>query len=88
MRELSGQANEIARNIREAELEIKTLLGKVKLNVLEHERASLENNREVILDHYPEWASNPPDWENLKKKADKLAESHAAQKDTSFEKTG
>ena len=81
LEKLSGQADEIARNIREAELEIKTLLGKVKLNVLEHERASLEHNREVILDHYPEWASNPPDWESLKKKADKLAESHAAQRE-------
>ncbi len=78
---ISGRADEIARNIREAELEIKTLLGKGKPDVLEHERASLENNREVILDHYPEWASNPPDWESLKKKADKLAESHAAQRE-------
>jgi DNA repair exonuclease SbcCD ATPase subunit len=76
-----GQAKEISRNVREAELEIKTLLGKSKIDALENEKATLEHNQEVILDHYPEWASNPPDWENLKKKADKLAESHAAQRE-------
>ena len=86
LEELSGQAKEIAKQIRDAEFQIGMLLGKEKQEELDLKKSELEQGREGILKRYPDWTANQPDWENLKLEADKAATSHGKQKDEASEK--
>jgi DNA repair exonuclease SbcCD ATPase subunit len=88
LQQLSGQAKEIAKQIRDAEFQIGMLLGKEKQDELDLKKSELEQRKHGILKLYPEWATNEPDWNNLKLKAEKSAESHTLEKEqatTKFE---
>ena len=63
-------------NVRAAQVKIDTLLGSDKRENIEFQKEELERNRDGILEQYPEWADDQPDWKNLK---DEVAHSRKLQ---------